>query len=238
MKLQIKPEYLDLVPRLDKDQTKSLKNSMNEDGQQIKIIVNPEGIILDGYTRFSICTELGLEPKYVIKKFPSLKKEKEFVVSANLNRRQLTLFERGEVLFSWWKEEKKKSNSEGGYATHVTKRTGITHGRTTTGKKERLLQRFARIMGSSASVCHQLTWLMLNAPKDTKIQLRREKITITAAYVLLAKPIRKSKQDYINAGRTYIRYPNCLNCGKPITPHKTNCHVHSQFCCTKCGWGN
>ncbi len=238
LKLKINPEYLELVPRPDKIQLNMLKHSIMQDGQQVSIIANSEGVILDGHTRFNICNELGLIPKYTIKKFPSRKKEKEFVISANLNRRQLTLFERGEILFSWWKSEKKKSQSQGGAAAWQLRRTGIESNTTTNGKKERLLQRFAKIIGSSASVCHQLTWLLIHAPEEYKIKLRREEITIAAAYVLLKKPDYKTAADYRAEGRKYLSYPNCLNCNSRMTPNKkTNCHVHDKACCTKCGWG-
>lgn len=239
IQLQINKNYLDLVTRPEHSQINSLRNSMREDGQQVTIIVNPDGIILDGHTRFNICTELGLEPKYIIKKFSTLKKEKEFVISTNLNRRQLTLFERGEALFSWWKEEKQRSQSEGGYATHATRRTGITHGGTVTGKKERLLQRFTRIIGTNTTLAHEITWLMLHAPENMKVKLRKEEIAIAAAYTELAKPIRKSKKEYEKEGRIYLRYPSCLNCQTPTVDAKdNNCHVHKILCCPKCGWGN
>ncbi len=239
IQIQINEKYLNLVPRPEDSQINSLKNSIQEDGQQVKIIVNSKGMILDGHTRFMICDELGIVPEYVIKKFVSIEKEKEFVVSANLNRRQLTLFERGEILFAWWKEERQRSNSKGGYATHATRRTGVTHGGTVTGKKERLLQRFARIIGTNATNAHELTWLMLHAPENTKVKLRKEEMTIRAAYIELAKPIRKSKQDYIKEDRIYLKYPNCLNCQAPTVDVKNdNCHVHTILCCTKCGWGN
>jgi len=236
--LQINQKYLDLVPRPEPSQINSLRNSIQEDGQQISIIVNPQGIILDGHTRFSICKELNIEPKYTIKKFPSLQKEKEFVVSTNLNRRQLTLFERGELLFSWWKEEKKRSQSEGGYATHATRRTGITHGGTVTGKKERVLKKFARVIGTNATSAHEITWLMLHAPEEYKIKLRREEIPIRSAYVELAKPSIKSTAQYRAEGKNYLTFPVCLNCtGKMISITETKCHVHVHACCSKCGWG-
>lgn len=239
IQLSINEDYLHLVPRADSNQIKSLRNSIKEDGQQVSIIVNSKGVILDGHTRFSICKELNLDPKYVIAHFDSIQKEKEFVVSTNLNRRQLTLFERGEVLFSWWKEERKRSQSEGGYSTWKTRRTGVSTAKTVTGKKERLLQRFARIIGSSASVCHQLTWLLLHAPEDIKIKLRREEITISTAYVDLKNPNRKTVADYKKEGKIYLRYPTCLNCGeRTVNANDTDCHVHKILCCLKCRWGN
>lgn len=234
-KLVVDPKYLHLVPRPEKNQVKSLKESMMQDGQLVKIIVNEDGVILDGHTRYQICQDLGLEPKYTIKKFKTKQAEKEFVISANVNRRQLTLFERGELLFSWWKEEKKRSKAEGGRDRGETMRTGISQGKTAAGKKERLLPKFGRIIGCGASVAHEITWLLLNADEGTKIKLRKEEITIQGAYLLLKKPDRKLRSEY----GTYMRHNKCLNCGGKLTPiQDTDCHVHSQFCCTKCGWGN
>ena len=235
--IKINEEYFALVPRPDSFQINSLRNSIQEDGQQIKIIVNSQGVILDGHTRFMICKELGLEPKYIIKKFDSIQQEKEFVISANVNRRQLTLFERGEVLFSWWKEEKKRSKSEGGYSKWKLEKTGISSDTTVNGKKERLLNKFARIIGTNATMAHEITWLLLHSPEETKNKIRKEEITIDEAYVQLAKPSRKPRSSYQYPDR--LRYPNCLSCGKPtVSNKKTNCHVHSQYCCSKCGWGN
>ena len=235
MKLQIKPEYLELVPRPDKTQLSMLKYSIQEDGQQVKIIVNEDGVVLDGHTRFMICQSLKLDPKYTVKKFTTLEKEKNFVISANLNRRHLTLFERGEILFSWWKEEKIRSNHQGGVDRQKTINSGRSHGGTVTGKKERLLNRFGKIIGCSATVAHELTWLMLHASEEYKMKLRKEEITIGAAYIEVAKPVRKARSEY----GVYARYPKCLNCGEPTIPiQNTDCHVHSQTCCTKCGWGN
>lgn len=237
MKLKINPEYLNLVPRPDTNQINSLRNSIKEDGQQVKIIANPQGVILDGHTRFNICNELKLEPKYTIKKFTTLKKEKEFVVSANINRRQLTLFERGEILFSWWKEERKISRSRGFLAANKSRREGKVYEGTASGKKERLLTKFARIIGTNASLAHEITWLLLHAPENTKEKLRKEEITIRAAYIEIANPKIIPRSSYKYPDR--LRHEKCLNCGGPtISIKKTNCHVHAQFCCTKCGWGN
>ena len=233
--LTIDPKYLHLVPRPEKNQIRALKESMKESGQQVKIIVNAEGVILDGHTRYQICQDLGLEPKYQIKKFKTKQDEKEFVISANLNRRQLTMFERGELLFSWWKEEKKRSKAEGGRDRGETMRSGISQGKTAQGKKERLLPKFGRIIGCGASLAHEITWLLLHADEETKVKLRKEDITIQAAYLQLKKPDRKPRSAYGN----YLRHNKCLNCGGKLTAiQDTDCHVHSQYCCQKCGWGN
>ena len=67
IEIRINKEYLDLVPRPEPDQINSLRNSIQEDGQQVAIIVNQNGIILDGHTRYQICKEQNLKPKFVTK---------------------------------------------------------------------------------------------------------------------------------------------------------------------------
>ncbi len=236
IQLQINPQYLELVPRAEPKQLRGLKNSMQKDGQQVKIITNPEGVILDGHTRFMICKELHMEPKYVVRKFDSPEKEKEFVVSVNLNRRHMSLFERGECMLEWWKEEKRRSRIEGGFLAKATRNTGITHGGTVNGKKDRLLNRFSKIIGTSPTSTYELIWLMLHAPESEKEKLRNGEIAIDTAFLKLAKPKRKSRKDYKRDGRVYLAYPKCLNCARPTVVAK-DCHVHGTLCCLKCGWG-
>ena len=71
IQINIKKEYYDLVPRPLDSQYKSLRESIRDDGQHIPIVVNQEGTILDGHTRYEICKELKIEPIYETKTFAS-----------------------------------------------------------------------------------------------------------------------------------------------------------------------
>lgn len=85
--------YFDLVPRPTKDQRKSLKESIENEGQQEPIILDDTGRILDGHTRFEICQELHLKPKYVIREFTDEDAKKNFAITVNLKRRHLNDFQ-------------------------------------------------------------------------------------------------------------------------------------------------
>ena len=65
---------------------KSIIESM---GNIVPIIINPQGVILDGTHRYRICKELGIDPKIEIKEFADSLEEKEFIININPNRRQL-----------------------------------------------------------------------------------------------------------------------------------------------------
>lgn len=107
--LKINKEYLDKIPRPDKEQYAALKESIKTSSQLEPIIVNEDYEILDGYTRFQICKELGITPKIQIRKFDTKEIESMFVRTVNLKRRHLSPIQIYE-LFEDEIEEIKKYN--------------------------------------------------------------------------------------------------------------------------------
>jgi ParB-like chromosome segregation protein Spo0J len=85
----LKIKYNNFVHNLSVDEYETLKDSIQHKGLKLPIIVNKEGIILDGHHRFSVCKELGIEPKIEIKTFDTIYNEKRFVIYANTTRRHL-----------------------------------------------------------------------------------------------------------------------------------------------------
>jgi ParB-like chromosome segregation protein Spo0J len=98
MEPTINPEYANLVRKLSESEYKELKESISKRGLHIPIVVNQKGEILDGHNRFKICQELGIEPAFVIKEFDDPEEEKIFVIEANIQRRQLSDFDRIELV--------------------------------------------------------------------------------------------------------------------------------------------
>jgi hypothetical protein len=115
--LKINQEYASLLPPLSPDEFESLKQSIKQNGQRLPIIVNNQGIILDGHHRFRACQELGIEPKYTIttEEFSDKKllDETLFVMDCNLPRRNLNNFQKAELALKKLKpilEDKAKRN--------------------------------------------------------------------------------------------------------------------------------
>jgi ParB-like chromosome segregation protein Spo0J len=93
--IRISPEYASLVSELSPEEFESLKQSIKEaNGLYVPIIVNQDGIILDGHHRYKACQELGIEPKTIVKEFSDKLEEQLFVIDCNLTRRQLNNFQR------------------------------------------------------------------------------------------------------------------------------------------------
>ena len=235
IQVQIKKDYYDLVPRPLPEQYEALKLSIMEDGQQLPIIINKDGIILDGHTRFEICEELKIKPFYKTKKFDDDFDERHFVIISNLSRRNLTLFQRAELIFDWWIKKKTQSRKGVQRKAWQTRRgekspRGDTHGI--------LMFKVGKILGCTHTVAYKAMKLIEKADETTIKNLHSGQLTISGAYEKVFQPKWKKPKDY-----GYERYRNsslkkCLICGKPTkTVNKDECHVHDRVCCTNCGWG-
>ena len=75
-----------------------LKESIARDGLYVPIIVNQNGVILDGHHRYKACKELDKLPipldKIEVRYFDNPLYEKLFVININLNRRHLNDYQK------------------------------------------------------------------------------------------------------------------------------------------------
>lgn len=88
--LSINPKYLALVPRPSPEEYVALKADIQLHGIEHPLYVTPEGIILDGHTRYQIAQELGIESVPITEReFKDPHEEELAVIRWNLKRRQL-----------------------------------------------------------------------------------------------------------------------------------------------------
>jgi ParB-like chromosome segregation protein Spo0J len=97
IEIKIDEEYARLVPPLTEKEYQGLKLSIEVDGQHYPIVVNEQGILLDGHHRYRACKELKIEPEIELKSSSTKLKEMEFVVDSNLKRRHLNDFQKAEL---------------------------------------------------------------------------------------------------------------------------------------------
>jgi site-specific DNA-methyltransferase (adenine-specific) len=84
-------DYKALVPRPTEDEYRLLKEDVHAHGVHTPVVVNPDHVLLDGYTRHQVAEELELA-ELPVKVDPTRDplSEREYVIRANLNRRHLT----------------------------------------------------------------------------------------------------------------------------------------------------
>ena len=93
VEIRINNKYASLVPELTREEYESLKESIKQNGLWVPLIVNQDGVLLDGHHRYKVCQELGIKPHYIVKEFKGEFYEKLFVIDCNIKRRQLNNFQ-------------------------------------------------------------------------------------------------------------------------------------------------
>lgn len=88
MELTVNPEYERQVPKLTEQEYSELIQSMKDYGQLSPILVNEDGVVLDGHHRFRICQELGLEPQYKVMIFKDKVEERPFCNQEQFSRKR------------------------------------------------------------------------------------------------------------------------------------------------------
>ncbi len=78
------------MSKLSEQQFQALKESIKNNGQYIPIIVNQNGVLIDGHHRYRACSELGLEPEIQVKCFDDPLLELLYIKDINGKRRHMT----------------------------------------------------------------------------------------------------------------------------------------------------
>jgi ParB-like chromosome segregation protein Spo0J len=97
LQLRVNEESASLTPLMSDLEYESLKSSIHEHGQLFPIVVNQDGVILDGHQRNKACQELGIKPSVLVKQFENRLQEKKFIIEVNRSRRHLNEFQRCEL---------------------------------------------------------------------------------------------------------------------------------------------
>jgi len=88
--IKINPEYSQLVPVLSDEEYTRLKESIASVGLYEPIVINQDGVILDGHHRFKVVKELGWSRVNVESKHFETKNDEEiYVIETNIIRRHL-----------------------------------------------------------------------------------------------------------------------------------------------------
>ena len=183
--LEVSQEYASLVPQLSAEEYESLKQSIKENGLYVPIIVNQDGIILDGHHRYKVCQELGIkEPKTLVKEFKEKLDEQLFVIDCNLRRRQLNNFQRTELALkskSILTEIAKKNMSLGGKGSKDLE----------TLDEKGVAEEIGKLAGVSHETVRKADKLLDSAPEDVIEKLRTGEMSISQAFAEYGRGIRR-----------------------------------------------
>lgn len=199
MELKVNPEYEAILPKLLPEEFESLKNSIKEDGQLYPIIVNQDGIILDGHHRFKACKELGITPKIEVRTFSDKLEEKKFVIEVNLKRRHLLPFQRAEMgmVLLEVEEELARKRQE---STQIKAGKPPTRLPPIGGDRGEAAEIVAKKIGLGRGTFERAVKVIEEAPEIVKEKARKGEISILEGYEItraLEKVEDPEKREYL-----------------------------------------
>ena len=230
----ISQEYLKLVPRVSIEKYDEMKTSMKKYKMREQATLNQKGVILDGYTRYQICSELSIPFKYDVKYFDDIIEEKNYVKTTNLERRQLTPYQMIEM----------KQDMRQIYQTETEKHRIEYLSKLKKGEiksiplKERLKNttsyRLAKLLHLGPASIDKANYIFDNGTKEEKDLASSGIKSLEHVY---KKVVNRRHADPNLTKRNSRVFPTCQKCGSE-TRFKGKCHVHDHYCCQKCSWGN
>jgi len=219
LKLKIREEYLRLLPPLPPAEYEALKESIRVNGLLNPIVVNPKGVILDGVHRYRACMELGIEPKYVIKKFNDPLEEKRFIIESNLMRRQLTKFQRIEAALPLIEIERELAKKR---KLSTLKKGDELPDPQKFGERGEALELVAKKIGVSHETIRQALWLIENAPKEELDKLCRGEKSISRLYMELKSRMERPTENHMPSYVAKLLKPPKVNYTLKISKYRNS----------------
>jgi N6-adenosine-specific RNA methylase IME4 len=198
----VDPLYEGLLPKLSASEQEALEFSISAEGQHYPIIVNEEGVILDGHHRFKACQHLGLEPRVEVKKFVDKLLERKFVIEVNLRRRHLNDFQRAELAYPLLE-------IEGELAKHRMGQKGIKDGEVSSfelGSQCQARDIVAQQAGLSPTTFQRAVTIIKGGSEELKEKVRKGDTSINYAYKQVNRSQDKNEPTPLPEGEFDVIY--------------------------------
>lgn len=96
--IKISEKYKSIIPPMPQAEYEALREDIKQHGLHVPLLVNQDGVLLDGHHRLRACDELGIKPHINIHaSFANELEEEIFVYNINLERRHLNLAQRANL---------------------------------------------------------------------------------------------------------------------------------------------
>src|ERR671918_583977 len=187
--IQTNKEYESLVPSVTKEAFESLMSSIRESGQHEPITINNKGEVLDGHHRLRACEKLHLEPIFEVKTFDNPLDEKLYIIEVNLQRRQLTVAQRIQLILKKKPilQELAKRNSQ----TNLRRGTGHSSVQICTLGRDN--EKIAKDSGVSARQVDKVERILEKASPELKRRVLSGTTKIDNAYKQIINEERRLK---------------------------------------------
>ena len=192
----LKERFADVLPAPSSHEVSLLTENIRENGCLLPILIWNDTII-DGHVRYHICCEYGIPFKTEAIDFNSDAEAIVWIVKNQIGRRNVTTFQRCELVLRYEPEVKAYVESRRRAAISEYRRTGVKG----EGQCKRTAEILADLAGVGRSTMNQVKKILLSGDEETKRRLRAGEISIVYAYRTLVGKLptpesMKSKSDH------------------------------------------
>jgi len=188
MHLKTDKEFQSLIPPLEKEELKQLKDNLKKEGwRKHEKIILWKGVIVDGHNRYNLCKDLGIKFKVINKKFKDKKEIMTWIINNQLGRRNLVPYDR--IRLALKKEEflkpiaKERQRESGGAVPQKSAKPPID-----------VREEVAKIAHVSHDTISKVKFIEKEADQKTKEKLSKGQESINKIYTILK---RKEKVKHI-----------------------------------------
>jgi len=194
MKIEVDPEFDNILVNLQESELNELRENLKKEGwRENERILTWHNKIVDGHNRFKLCNELRLEFKSMEMKFENKEDAKLWIINNQLGRRNLSAYDR--VRLALEKEEYYKKQAK---ERQATSGKGIYGGKPLSPnldeavESRRAIDDVAKQARVSSATAYKVKKIQEKATTENKKQLREQKISINKAY---SDIIHKEKEE-------------------------------------------
>lgn len=173
------PEMEQLLPPLSVEQFSSLERDILENGYYTSIVVNEELVIVDGHNRFRICEKYRLPFRMLVFSFRDLLEAKQWALETQRGRRNLSLWELGQIALKLKPELETAAKSFQGRRTDLLVNSSEGHTPVDTRKE------MARAVGIGEQTMGRITRLSEDVPRALKNTLERKEVSVNRGWKIL-----------------------------------------------------
>lgn len=200
--MKINTEFEKLIPPLSKEEFEQLEKNILAEGIR-DALVTWNGFLVDGHNRYEIAQRYDLTYQTTEKQFNSEDDAKQWIISNQLGRRNITDFVKYELHKSWREIEERKGKETQGKRTDLL--SNIDNKLPSHNTQSKLAEKLKWSTGKVA-----MTEIVdKKADETTKEKLRRNEVTINEVYQEIksagkTEQIEKRKEEYLAASSSGI----------------------------------
>ncbi len=216
--LKVDPDFANLIPPLQENELSMLTESILANGCEMPLVVC-HGVIVDGHNRYRICHENGVPFAIEEKEFDSREAAEVWIVRNQLGRRNLSDFQRCELVLPLEERLKAEAQAAKKRAISISRRgeNDFEMVQNSAPSQNKTRDALSKLAGVSHDTLGKAKKIMESADEETKDRLRRGELSIHRAYTELAQTKPQMEADAAEPVEGKTEYRSLLT--KPIFEH-------------------